>query len=122
MKEKYFVEGANWIASIAVDTEVVGDPYMEAATQCVEKLFKSNPEELSTLESDDFHLYQNRDNETLSLGLVVYVYPMKNNLKESEYKYIRTKVVAENAGLIQLVSFMDIIEKAIVARSLEDNQ
>jgi len=116
MKEKFIVEGANWEASIMVDTEIHEHPHMEAATQALENIFRDGPD--SEL-SDEFNIKMT-DDDPPALGLVVKCVKDGQQGNELEEMWMRSSALAENAGLLNLAKDMKQMENEITKRSQEE--
>lgn len=116
MKEKFIVEGANWEASIMVDTSIHETPHFEAATQAFEIIFgKGADAELS----DEFDVIM-KDEDNPNLGLIVCCFKESDRGSDDKTYWILSRVIAENAGLDDLAKEMFEIEKQIIKRSHEE--
>lgn len=102
MKEKFVVEGANFVATIAFDTEHCGCPFKEAATRVLEYVFRHGPD---SEESGNFNLMCKK-REAPSVGLILSVCREGEVGDDTKLRYVKTSVAAENAGLLEIVRLL----------------
>jgi len=109
MKENFIVEGANWDATILIDTELHDNPLMEAATQIIEVLFGDGPDSEKSHEIE-VHM---TDEDSPNLGLIVCVYKEQDRGNEEKRHYVKSKILAQNAGLTELAKLLEESEKQL---------
>jgi len=94
MKTKITTCGSNWKATVEVDPDICGDPYMEGATRALEYIFGNGPDT-----ADDVKIVIPKPNEELNVGLLLQMYKTEDELDETKHKYVATIRVSMNAGL-----------------------
>lgn len=100
---RYIVEGANFVATIVLNTEHFDDPKMEAATRALENIFRHGPD---SEDSDSFGLMCKKG-ETPAVGFILVVWEDGYIGDESKKRTLNANTVAKNAGLLELVRFYE---------------
>ena len=108
MKRKITVRGSNFKVTVEVDPEICGDLYMEAATQALEIVFGHGPDT-----ADSAEVVIPNPNEEPNLGLILQSYFTEDENDEEKHYYIRSLIVARNAGLLWIVSQLETAESML---------
>jgi len=99
---KYYVEGKNFQVCLILDEELHQKPYMEAATEALEYVFKDdeyfNPNVLfvAPINGADENCHPE-----IGLGLTVYTEEDKDN--KSRHEIVSSSIAAKNGGLLWIV-------------------
>jgi hypothetical protein len=108
MKRKVTTCGANFKVTVEIDTDICGDPYMEAATQALEIVFGNGPDT-----ADSAEVVIPNPSEEPNLGFILQMYFAEDEKDEEKHFYVRSLLVAQNAGLLWMVSQLEAAERIL---------
>jgi len=111
MKEKYIVEGANFKATVLIDADLFnrkGDAYMDACTTVMERLYRNGPDT-----DEEFELIMDEGEEDPGFGVIMSCYKDGDEDSEDSHFWMRTKKIAENAGITEVANHFAEVEKGV---------
>lgn len=108
MKQTIIVRGSNFIAKVKdIDIELLNgqDVFVEAATRALETVFGNK----NNTNKDVEITIPNPDDEP-NLGFIVECYRIEDEKDTEKYMYVKSRCIAENAGLFWIADQLKQIE------------
>ena len=91
------VHGSGFKVTVPIDSEISGEPLIEAATQALEVMFGNGPDVGSDVDVKITH-------ENPNVGIFMQTYFEEDKDDETKHVYVSTFIAAQNAGLLWIAN------------------